>query len=270
VSTTISLAMPRAPRYAEWWDALDLDDVRCLSDDLPSLAHFPDQSRSYYREGRSTRTTGVELADGTFTVRVHVLASRDDVELAVRIAERTAALVRARTVEAEHFGEVAPARLAALYDTAWTDDNARSGARVAMTLIAKDGGPIGMPGPHRTYYLGKRTLGELGPVDDFHVRLLAAMHALQWHDARTAATFVGKRDARDVTIAAWVGERVVFPKVDYAGIALDDDAFMIPSARVPELAGARWQWLDECQGAIAAIADDEWAALVTRARAHAL
>lgn len=63
----------------------------------------------------------------------------------------------------------------------------------------------------------------------------------------------------------------MFPNVEFCGIAIDPGAdkpavFMIPAARVPELAGDHWIAIDERQRILADVGSS-WAAIVDAARA---
>ena len=102
--------------------------------------------------------------------------------------------------------------------------------------------------------------------------MLEAIRRVQWIPVRTAGTFLAtaKSDQREIKLAVWLGEEVVFPAVDFAGISADPNAakpevFLIPAARVPELAGERWTPIDERQGLLEDFGND-WPALVEAAR----
>ena len=57
---------------------------------------------------------------------------------------------------------------------------------------------------------------------------------------------------REIKLAMWLGDEVVFPGVEFAGVsdpnAEKREVFMIPSSRIAELAGERWTPIDEEQG----------------------
>ncbi len=221
----------------------------------------------FHRDGRSTRSTRVHVQPAGTDVTINAMASPEDVALAVALAERAAVLIGAREIAAEGFGVVAPGELATWYDAAWIDGHLRSGARALRAMIEQGRGPMQIPGPNRSVYLGTRVLAELdaGPAADLHLRMLEWIRAVRWASPRTAAVFL---DGTDRRIGIWLGDEVVFPACDVAVIGEGDDAVVVPSERVPELAGAAWRWLDERQGVIADVSE-RWPAIVAAARAFA-
>jgi hypothetical protein len=265
VSTTIEVAIRAAPPYAAALATLG-PDVRCLEAE-PDGAAWPDGIRHLYRDQISTRTTEVTCSAGQFAIRCFSLAAREDIALALALAQHVAAHAGVATVDAEGFGAVAPGELGAVYDAAWCDAQVESGLRVLAALIADGRGPMQVPGPRRSFYIGERVLAELAGDPS---ALLAAIRRVQWHPAHTAGSFVAraKTDGREITLATWLGdEQIVFPGVEYALLRDGESVFLIPAAQVPVLAGARWHPLDERQGVIDAFGA-AWPALVAAARTY--
>ena len=277
MSTTISLATATAPELDRLVDAIGLAEVR-VDGEAPGVGmRMPIGVYRFHRDGVSTRTTDVTVGDDSVDVRMFSLASLQDIELAVRLVERCAAMLEIDMVDAEGVGAIRVDELGRCYDAAWADEQARSGVRVVRALIADGRGPLQMPGPRRSYCIGRRILGELdaaGPADTVHARLIEAMRVVQWLPVRTAGTFVTEHAGKEIKLAAWMGDEIVFPAVPYAVISLDRpgeeaEVFLIESARVPELAGARWRSIDEQQGHITAFGAD-WPAVVAAARPYAV
>jgi hypothetical protein len=272
MSSTISIAIRQPPPFTATLEALALADVRCLEPAPDAGAPWPHGIWHLYRDGVSTRTTEITCSEDEFAIRIFSLASIEDVALAVALAQQVATSCDVREVDAEPFGPTTVAQLPERYDSAWAESQAESGLRALAALIADGRGPMTVPGPRRTVCIGPRMLKEL---DGDHRALWTALRRIQWLPVRTAGEYVTKSSAkREIKLAIWLGEEVVFPAVDYAALSLahpdrEPEVFLIPAERVPELAGPRWQRLDEVQGVIAAFDADAWRELVERARAFA-
>jgi len=80
----------------------------------------------------------------------------------------------------------------------------------------------------------------------------------------------GKDDGagRKTRFAIWLpDEDLLIPYVDYVSLRITDgEIVIVPFAAVAELAGAHGTLLDECQLLVRAMNDDEWKAVVARAR----
>lgn len=262
MSTTISIAIRQPPPFT-----LVLPDVRCLEAAPDAGAPWPHGIWHLYRDGVSTRTTEITCSEDEFSIRIFSLASIEDVALAVALAQHVAESAGVHEVDAEPFGPTAIADLPARYDPAFAESQAESGLHALTALIADGRGPMAVPGPRRSVHIGPRMIGELGGD---HRALWAAIRRIQWLPVRTAGEYVTRSVAdREIKLAIWLGEEVVFPAVDYAAVSLAPEVFLIAAARVPELAGARWQPLDERQGVLAAFDADAWRELVDRARPFA-
>ena len=256
MSTTISLA-GRLPVLADLIAALGIADLRV--EDNESGVH------RFHIDGRSTRVTEVTVAE-TFDVRMFSLAAPEDVQLAVRIAECAASIMRIREADAELAGMVPIGDLRAVYDASWTESQARSGVRVLRALIEQGRGPIQMPGPVRAFCVGPRVLAEVTGEDE-HTRMLDAIRAVQWLRVRTAGVFVAAE--KETKLAVWLGDEVVFPPVAYAAVSREQEVVLVKAEHVPELAGTHWRQLDEVQGHIAEFTEAEWPAVIAAARGFA-
>lgn len=271
----IKLADTGAPDFLATLDtiseALHIGDLKC-SEDVPGPGTpWPHGIWHLFREGVSTRTTEITVDEAEFAIRIFSMASHEDVALAVALAEYVAEHAGAERVESEQAGELTPDEMTAYYTADWAEKQLVSGHGVLSALVRDRKETIEIPGPHRSFCLGPRVLLQLGPEKP-HLRLLEAIRRVQWIPVRTAGTFLAtaKSDQREIKLAVWLGEEVVFPAVDFAGISADPHAerpevFLIPAARVPELAGERWTPIDERQGLIDDFGND-WSALVEAAR----
>ncbi|MEP6863103.1 MAG: hypothetical protein ABJE66_20925 [Deltaproteobacteria bacterium] len=271
----IKLSATGAPEFLAMLDAiseaLHIGDLRCTEDVPGPDTPWPHGIWHLFREGVSTRTTEITVDESEFAIRMFSMASHEDVALAVALAEYVAEHAGAERVDSEQAGELTPDEMTAYYTVEWADQQLVSGHGVLSALVRDRKETIEIPGPHRSFCLGPRVLLQLGP-DKPHLRLLEAIRRVQWIPVRTAGTFLAtaKSDQREVKLAVWLGEEVVFPAVDYAGISADPNAekpevFLIPAARVPELAAERWTAIDERQGLIEDFGND-WPALVEAAR----
>jgi hypothetical protein len=273
MSETITIAVDETdpPDFMATLDAisraLHINDLRSLEDVPPPGTPWPDGIRHLFRHDVSTRTTEITCGGGEFAIRMFSLASREDVALAVALAEYVAEHTGASVVTSEQGGELPPDELETFYSTAWADKQIESGHAMVSALIRDGKGPIEIPGPNRSFCVGPRVLLQLGGAQ----AMVEAIRRVQWIPIRTAAQFGAnaKTDNREIKLAIWIGEEVVFPNVEFAGIsdpsASERTVFMIPASRIPELAGERWTPIDEKQGILAEFGDD-WPAVVAAAR----
>ena len=278
MSETIAIALSDtgAPDFLATLDAiseaLHIGDLRCSEDVPPPGTPWPRGIWHLFREGVSTRTTEITVDEAEFAIRMFSMASPEDVALAVALAEYVAEHAGVERVDSEQAGAITPDQIATYYSADWADKQLVSGHGVLSAIVRERKETIEIPGPHRSFCLGPRVLLQLGP-DKPHLRLLEAIRRVQWIPVRTAGTFLAtaKSDQREIKLAVWLGEEVVFPAVDFAGISADPHAdkpevFLIPASRVPELAGERWTPIDERQGLLEDFGND-WPALVAAARA---
>ena len=253
-------------------DAIGLPDVRIVSAEPPDDG-WPAGGLELCRAGRSTRNTEIVWDAGKLTITIRALASPDDCDLALRVAEGAARLAGAATVEADYFGAVDLADLRRLHTADWMREQAVSGARALATLIRDGRGPLAMPGPQRSCWIGARLLAELeaaGPAAAFADRVLETMRRVQWDipaGFRDAGVFVsggrgnGDGPGRETRFAVWLAdENLVIPCVDYVALRVaEGEIVMVPFGAVAALAGTRGTLLDECQLLVRAMGDDDWA-----------
>jgi hypothetical protein len=278
VSYDLAVAAPEAPSWRALCDAVALPDLLIVPG-APTGESWPKGGLSFCREGRSTRSTEIDWQAGMLKIVIRALASPDDCDLALRIAQAAALLSGAATVEADYFGVVDVPDLFRLHDADWMHEQADSGTRALATLIREGRGPMSMPGPKRSCFIGERLLAELeaaGPPAALSDRVLATMRDVQWNvppEFREAGVFVSGggddgQGGRKTRFAVWLpGENLLLPRVDYVALRVTEgEILMVPFAAVAELVGSHGTLLDECQLLVRAISDGDWTALVARAR----
>jgi hypothetical protein len=279
VSYDLVIAAREAPDWDELALAIDLPDLRGLSGRTPG-EHAPDAARHLYREGLSTRTTEVRWDADRAELRIVIrpLASGEDGDLALRVAEAAARLAGASAIEADYFGAIAPAELRRLHNADWMNEQAASGTRALATLIHEGRGPMEVPGPRRSCFIGARLLAELegAGAADLPERVIATVRRVQWGvpaGFRDAGLFVsgGREGARETRFAVWLPDQdLVLPSVDFVALRiLEGEVIVVPAGLVPELAGAHAERLDEVQLLVRAMTEADWRDLVARARPHA-
>lgn len=274
MSETIAITIAEAPDVIGTLEAisaaLHINDLRSLEDVPPPGTPWQDGLRHLFRHDVSTRTTEITCGGGEFAIRMFSMASREDVALALALAEYVAEHAGVTEVSSEQRGKIPPSELANYYTSDWADGQIESGHRVVAAMVRDGKGPMEIPGPNRSFIIGPRVLLQLGP-DAPAQKLLEAIRHVQWIPIRTAGQFVAhaKTDNREIKLAMWLGDEVVFPGVEFAGIsdpnAEKREVFMIPSSRIAQLAGDRWTPIDEKQGILADFGDD-WPDIVVAAR----
>ena len=281
MSYEFAVAAAAPPSWRALRDAIGLDDVRARPDD-PADDAWPAGGLSLWRVGRSTRMTEVDWRDGKLTIVIRALPSPDDCDLALRVAEAAARLAGAATIEADYFGAIEIGELRRLHTADWMHEQAVSGTRILASLIREGRGPLSMPGPNRACFIGDRLLAELeaaGPPDTLSDRVLATMRRVQWDvpaGFRDAGVFVSGREGegddpgreRETRFAIWLhDENLILPRVDYVALRVTEgEIVMVPFAAVAGLAGPHGTLLDECQLLVRTIGEDDWKAIVARAR----
>jgi len=278
VSYELAVLAPAPPGPRALRDALALPDVRVLPDAEPDDG-WPAGGLRLCRAGRSTRLTEVDWRDGKLAIVIRALASPDDCDLALRVAEAAARLAGATTVEADYFGALDVGTLRRLHNVDWMREQAVSGTRALATLIREGRGPMSIPGPNRACCVGARLLAELeaaGPPDDLADRVLATIRRVQWEvpaSFRDAGVFesAGHDDGgagRKTHFAIWLpDEDLLIPYVDYVALRITEgEVVIVPFGAVAGLAGSHGTLLDECQLLVRAMSDDDWQEVIARAR----
>jgi hypothetical protein len=235
VSVNLSFRAPRAALRA----CLDLRhlDVRWMGGAAPPDP-LVDGTWSVYRDRLSTRATQVEIAGDELRVRVHAGASDEDWDLVLAIVGRAAGATDA--VDVELFGPLALADVPAALDAAWRKSQRESAARAAMVL-AREQGPIQMPGPTRAVWIGPRVVAELArEAESERGELLVRIaRRVLWPDPRyeSAAEFVATgSDGSRKTLAILLPERAcVLPRTDLLALEEDEKPFLVPRAKLTEL-----------------------------------
>ena len=272
------------PSWRALRDGIGLPELRALPDE-PGGEDWPAGGLRLCRAGLSTRTTDVDWKDGKLTIETLALASPDDFELALRVAETAAELAGAATIHADYFGDIQIGELRTLHPADLMREQAESGTSALVKLVNEGRGTISIPGPNRSCEIGPRLLAELeaaGPPETLVERVLATMRRVQWHvpaGFRDAGVFAsggngngnGNGDgegARQTRFAVWIGEEnLVLPHVDYVALRVTDgEIVIVPFAEITRLAGAHATLLDESQLLVRAMGGDEWQAVVARAR----
>jgi hypothetical protein len=278
VSYELHVAATAAPAWPALRQAIARDDLRALPRD-DAADGWPARGLRLCRVGRSVRITEVDwlASDGKLKVVLRALPSPDDCDLALRVVEAAARLAGANTVEADYFGTIEVGELRKLHTADWMHEQAESGTRILADLIREGRGPMSMPGPNRSCFIGTRLLAELeaaGPPATLSERVLATMRRVQWEvpaEFRDAGVFESGKDealGREVRFAVWLpDENLVIPRVDYVALRVTKgEVMLVPFAAMPELAGRHGTLLDECQLLVRAMSSEDWEATVARAR----
>jgi hypothetical protein len=274
MSYSFYVRAPR-PRWSVVTDALALADLRCIEEAPLGSASWPDGYFHFYREGISTRSVEVCWENGSFQTRVMTCSTAEEYELALAMVCHVARAAGANVVP-EEGGELAPEDVARVFGAEWIEWMVAAGFR-SLAAIAERQGEVSLSGPRRPFVMGPRLLAELraGASDTlFGVRTLAAMRRLQYVDTEEdyfAASTMAVRDkstGREFTLAAWApGVRYLFPPVEYLALVTADQ-LLVPHERLAELAGPRLRWLDENHALVEEVPDEEWDAVVARARQY--
>jgi hypothetical protein len=280
VSFSFYVAAPDPPRFSAVVDAVAELDWAC-AESAPEDDRFPSGYCYHpYLRGRAAR--GVELCheDGRFQVRIMTCSSRADYELALRLVDTLARMTGA-AIEPEDGDALSREEAKGRYGREWLDKMVAWGADIVFQMVDREGNTLTMSGCKREVHVGPRfaaelraRAGDLTPSE----QLLAAMIRIQNVDEDeyyAASSFrvtpKGKEEEDSFTLAAWApGVAYVFPSVMY--FAIIDDAgeeIVIPHEAGPAVALEKWTWLDERTALVEATPNDEWKALLGRARKHA-
>jgi hypothetical protein len=284
MSFSFYIPAPEPPDYQMLLDGLDFWDVHCEegeAEDAPREGSWPEGALHFYRDEVSTRGVEVNYENRRFQVRILSLASPEDYELALRFVESAAVLLK-QPIEPEDDEPFPVEQLRERYDDEWVRDMNDSGARAVRYLINDGDQTVTSWGPHRAFHIGPRLLKELdeaGPESEFSDRLLEKMKQVQNIDPDEyycANTMEAKRDENDpdekgFTFAVWgPGVFYLLPDVKYLALVRGEEEppIFIPKDKFAEVLPDGWEWADEKQVLVQAIDEDEWAALVERAREY--
>ncbi|HEX2267463.1 MAG TPA: hypothetical protein VHI97_04550, partial [Actinomycetota bacterium] len=180
MSAEFRITTPPLPR-----DLVEADfaDLCWLGDERPPDPLEPGRWGAF-RERISTRVTSLEYGDGQLEVTVPVGAALEDCDLALGIVRRAAAFA-GEDVETDS-GKLTVDELNAVYDADWKREQIESAARAVIHLLRERGGPIAMPGPTRSVYVGERVVSELETGDPSGIgdRLITMARRVLWPDPR--------------------------------------------------------------------------------------
>jgi hypothetical protein len=282
LSYDLEVPAEHPPAYRTLRDAVDLPDLRSVGDE-PVGDAWHEGGLRFFRQGVSSRTTDVSWTDGRLRIVIRALASPEDCDLALRLAELAAG--PDGSVETDYFGSVGLPELRRVHGADWMNEQAASGSRVLAAMIREGRGPMSVPGPVRSCWIGTRLLDELeraGPPEALPTRVIDTLRRVQWGlppGFRDAGVFVsggegrgeGKPD-RETRFAVWLrDENLVIPRVDYVALrASEGEIVMVPFAAVAELAGERGKMLDECQLLVPRVEAADWEGIVDSARRVAI
>jgi hypothetical protein len=226
-----------------------------------------------FRAGISTRMTTVAYAPGGVTVTLRSGACAEDCELALGIVQRVAREGDSGRIDCE-FGSLTCDELGDIFNDAWVRDQLESAARITGTL-ARERGPIAMPGPTRKVWIGPRVISELeqGNPGLPGERLVAIMRRVLWPNARyePAGEFQARSpDGERITLVILIPDRpCILPHSDRVAIADADHVIVIPRSALPNLP-IEITWLDDRNQLLEAINGDRWPAICQAARAYKL
>jgi hypothetical protein len=239
---------------------IEAAELRALGLELTIDGALGPEHAHVFRPGESTRALELTHDGSTLAVRILAGSCAPTYALAFDLIERLGG--EARDTEGMTRDDIAE-EVAGL-------------ARMLVGMAERDEGVITLSGPRRPFFLGPRVAAELrataGPLGD---ALTARMRETQWAclagDVHAANVLVvGDRDShRRVRFAVWSwGARYLLPDVD--AVQLHNGADALPIDVVPEVAAGRARFLDERHLLIDAFTEDEWPALLARARPHAV
>jgi hypothetical protein len=248
----------------------DRGDVCWLGDQRP-----PDPLASgrwgAFRERISTRVTSIEYGDGQLEVTVPVGAALEDCDLALGIVRRVAAFA-GEGVETDS-GKLTVDELNAVYDADWKREQIESAARTVIHLLRERGGPIAMPGPTRSVYIGERVASELetGDPDAMADRLIAVARRVLWPDPRyESATQLqaSSPDGEEFSLAMLLPERAcVLPDADRLVVDDPSGAFMIPRYALEHLP-VEVTYLDDRNQLVEPVSASDWPDFCRAARTY--
>ncbi|MFC1611362.1 hypothetical protein ACFL6C_10405 [Myxococcota bacterium] len=260
-------------------ERVDREQLGCRSD-LANRTVWPKGQLNLFLRGESTRATETTLHNGTFSVRVFSLACAADWQLATKIVENVGRL--AGGVISSDVGECDADNLTTLVPEGWRDRQAASGIKAVAGLIGDGRGPVDIPGPIRSFFVGERMLKNLdaGSEEATIAAWFAAMRRVQWFGESECEHFGGLFEAsspdsnKTFQIAFWIpAEAWGMPAVQYVGVSAKEDdggVLIIPAEAVEKVAVGQWEWLDEKQRVVYGFDEAAWPALRKQAASFAV
>ncbi len=237
-------------------------------------AHVDGDRVFVHRELVSTRSIGIVRDEAGYDVRVNVLSSSEDWELARRAVEALHELTEGE-LSSELADSFARGELRALHDDELVAQQNESGTRGLFALMRHrdEPGSVSIPGVVRSLEVGPRLASALDHLEDHAraARLVAILHRLQWVEEREGCRaanvlLVSREGSEKRKLVVWpLGEKVFLPASEQ--VAVIDDAtrtpFVFPRAALVELA-PEIEILDEEQAIVEPVRDP--APVIARAR----
>jgi hypothetical protein len=263
------------PPTSDFPACLDSPGVRCVEE----TPERPKGIYHVYQEGVSTRSIELDWSGDNLRVRIMSCSSPAEYELALRIVEYAGRRGTGKVASEDAAGEFPLDTLRVKYDARWVDHQVTGCIKCVAAIVEEQRKTVQLLGPNRWAYVGPKMIRELRqhPPEEFTTRIVDLLRRVQYcnlrgqthyYEANTLA-FRGP-DGKEFTCATWGSETpYLFPKVEK--FALQGDPFSAPPVLVsadalPHLAGDRLSWLDECQSLVEPVPQDEWGALLARAR----
>lgn len=288
MSYSFYVKMAETPVFDVMIRALQLPDIRCseLNDASKATDKFADLKNStvalwpeallhFYRLKISTRGVEISREIDTILVRINSLASPEDYELALRFVE-VFTLESKQAVEDEDGRIVSSDQLRFVYSSDWINEQNGAGTNALIAMLKKEGNStVTLPGVRRDFHVGRRLIKELsdaGPDSELTARLIQRMREVQfidtdyWYPAAVLEV-VEPGTKRKFTASVWgAGGNYVFGDVDKLLITLGDEVLFVPIETIPQVAPGKCRFLDEKQLLVEKFTNDEWTAVVDRAR----
>jgi hypothetical protein len=275
LSFTFTVSAPTPPPAPALLEQL-APDLR-VRDGEEAVTEWPERLLFLHREEISTRAVELSWEDGELSVRTMSGSAPEDYALARALVRRAAELTGGEIHPEGHAEPIAPEDLDREFGEAWVRGMIDSAVRVSFSL-ARDRGPIALPGPVRDFWLGPRLAAELessGSPRWLADRLLAAVRRVQYLDAEryhSSALFrFEQRDGARRSLTVWLpAAACVLTWADYVALPEggdgDGEVLLIPYDAVAGLAGEHCWLLDERQLVVEPVDLEDWPTLRRRAR----
>jgi hypothetical protein len=249
---------------------LGLPDVALAS----APAAWAQGSLQIYRPGISTRITEITYRDRKLRVRLFLLASLEDYDLAFRTIEHLATSTGSR-VENEEGETFTPKSFRGSYDSTWVRRSIANTAQYLEERAHREGQTCTIEGPARDFHIGPRLYSELeaaGPGPELPYRMIEAMRRFQYIDLsryRTAGVIEARKPGSSddapphFSFSVLVANEAMHyaEAVEYINLHPSPEnkpMLFIPYSKLPHVAGSRFSWLDETNSLVDAIPLTDW------------
>jgi hypothetical protein len=277
---SISFFIPSStePSFRVLLGSLGYDDLQS-EEERHDNSRWSDRYWHFYRPGVSARSVEATYEGGQFQVRLLTPSAPDEFELAFRLIEAAAEQLD-RPVVPEDDNPFPVKELRRRYPDSWVRRRIESGVMAVLYIVREEQQTVMLSGPVRPFYVGPRFLSEVeadGPSEAIAERFLDRLLQSQYIDPEVFFPAERMQALRDdgsedpVTFAIWgPGVRYLFPDVQFLVLMGESPGrhVFIPAVVLPELAGDNFHWLDEVQCLVEAIDEDDWPALLDRARQY--